>query len=242
MAVIVENTITRMFSDRGGGVSTGVYGTGNLSRWVGDDETSVAANRQRLKDRLAARVLISARQVHGEQVLLIDEDCQYDQEFAGYDALITRQKKMALMVQLADCQGLLLFDPKSATIAAVHCGWRGNVANIIGKTIAQMGNDAGSQATDIQAWISPSLGPCCAEFVDYKTIFPPPLWGFQTRDNYFDLWQMSTWQLKEAGVPGAQITPPAICTCCTRDYFSYRRANREQDGLTGRQGAAIMLA
>uniref|UniRef100_UPI004056B430 laccase domain-containing protein n=1 Tax=Candidatus Electronema sp. TaxID=2698783 RepID=UPI004056B430 len=50
-------------------------------------------------------------------------------------------------------------------------------------------------------------------------------------------------QLIEAGVPAAQIETVGICTVCNRDFFSYRRAVREQGrpGRTGRCGSVIAL-
>ena len=51
------------------------------------------------------------------------------------DALISNQPGTALMIQQADCQAVLLFDPVNRAIGAVHNGWRGSVANIIAAAI-----------------------------------------------------------------------------------------------------------
>ncbi|THB70256.1 MAG: peptidoglycan editing factor PgeF [Desulfobulbaceae bacterium] len=241
MDLLVQNGLNILFSDRSGGVSSGTFSGMNLSRFVGDSAADVETNRQLLKNKLRTNVLVSSEQIHGDRILLVDDELKQDHEADGYDGLITRQKHIAIMVQLADCQGVLLHDPTTETVAAVHCGWRGNVANILGTSVRQMKIFANSKASDIHAWISPSLGPCCAEFIHYKKELPQEFWQFQTRDHYFDLWQISKWQLNEVGVPESQITLPSACTCCSEHYFSYRRAKKLGDGVTGRHCAAIML-
>ncbi len=61
------------------------------------------------------------------------------------------------------------------------------------------------------------------------------------RDNYFDFWQISRYQLVNAGMSDERIRAAEICTCCSDDYFSYRRASRLTDGLTGRNCSVIAL-
>jgi copper oxidase (laccase) domain-containing protein len=80
-----------------------------------------------------------------------------------------------------------------------------------------------TKAADLVAAISPSLGPCCAEFVNYLTELPLAFHDYQVRPNYFDFWAISHDQLCSAGVKSENIHTANICTCCNHDYFSYRR-------------------
>lgn len=228
--------------DRYQGVSDARFTSLNCSFGVGDATANVQANRSLIKEHLHVDRLISARQVHGDQVFRVEGIPERDEEIDGVDALMTDKRGVGLMIQHADCQAVLLHDPVRSVIAAVHCGWQGSVIGILKKTIQQMRSCYDSQPQDITAAISPSLGPCCAEFVNHRQELPATFLAFQTRDNYFDFWQISKAQLMEAGLLPGNIKIAAICTSCTPDYFSYRRARRRGDGITGRNGSIIALA
>ena len=126
------------FFQRDGGVSQGRFAGLNLSYHVGDDHFHVDENRRRVKEAMGAARLVSARQVHGDRIFLVEGGETGDFEVDGYDALITTEPGTALLVQQADCQAVLLHDPACRAVAAIHCGWRGSVAGLIGKTVALM--------------------------------------------------------------------------------------------------------
>jgi hypothetical protein len=227
--------------DRHGGVSTALYASLNVGRHVGDMEDAVRENRKRVKERLAVTHLLSARQIHDTGIYCLKEPLAEDREVEGFDALITDLPGTGLMIQQADCQAVLLFDPTKEVVAAVHCGWRGSVQGILTRVVATMAENYGTAPADLQAVISPSLGPCCAEFVNYRRELPPEFHQFMVRDNYFDFLQISRHQLMSMGLSGQRIAAAGICTCCSNDYFSYRRASRLHDGLTGRNCSVIAL-
>ncbi len=141
-----------------------------------------------------------------------------------------------MAIQVADCQSVMMFDPVNKVIANIHSGWKGSIKNIIGRCIEQMNNGFGSRPADIMAGISPSLGPCCAEFMNYKTEIPGCLWQYRMKHTvYFDFWQMSMDQLIETGVQAKNIENMNICTRCNpHDFFSYRKARQ-----TGRFACVI---
>ena len=227
---------------RHGGTSDGPYDSLNVGVYVGDQPKTVAINRQRIQKAMQVAAVLSARQVHGQGIYCLTEPLDEDQEIDGVDALVTDIPDVGLMIQQADCQAVLLFDPKQAVIAAIHCGWRGSVEQIVPKTIEVMARNYGTAATDLQAVISPSLGPCCAEFVNHKRELPPDFRQFMVRDNHFDFWQVTQTQLVKAGVALPHIRTAGQCTCCSEDYFSYRRTTRQGGGPTGRNCSVIALA
>ncbi len=233
--MIVINT------DRYGGQSSGPYHSLNLSYGVGDNNSTVTENRERLKRRYEISYLLSAGQVHGDAVFLLDEPLHTDLEVAGYDALLTDQLGVGLLIQQADCQAITLFDPEHPAIAAIHSGWQGSVKNIAGETVELLCTCYGSSPSQIQAQISPSLGPCCAEFVNHAFELPSSFQAFEESPNHFNFWKISTMQLVEAGLLTKNIQVSAICTSCSNDYFSYRRACRNGDGVTGRCATLIAL-
>ena len=105
----------------------------------------------------------------------------------------------------------------------------------------KMGLVFGSEPINLHAFVSPSLGPCCAEFIHYKKELPGDFQAFQVKPHYFDFWKISRYQLTGAGLVGENIEIAGICTSCSNDYFSYRRACRDGDGRTGRHCAVISL-
>jgi YfiH family protein len=142
-----------------------------------------------------------------------------------------------LTILVADCQPVMLYDPVRAVVANIHSGWRGSIADIIGRTVAVMKERFACRPAEIIAGIGPSLGPCCAEFVNYRQEIPEALWSYQVSDNHFDFWALSRDQLVWAGLLPEHIETGGICTRCHSDlFFSYRAAQQ-----TGRMAAVIGL-
>jgi len=219
---------------RYGGVSPTPWDSHNVSFGLGDDPGNVLANREGIKKALGCAHLLSAKQVHGSRVFIVKEYPGTDLEVEEFDALITNIAGLGLMIQQADCQAVMLFDPAEKAVGIAHVGWRGSVADIIASTVSAMTDTFATDPAGLIAAISPSLGPCCAEFVNYRTELPVSLHGYQVRPHYFDFWTISRDQLSAAGVRPENIHSAGICTCCSRDYFSYRR-----DRETGRFASVI---
>jgi hypothetical protein len=222
---------------RHGGVSEAPYHSRNVGLQVGDGEALVLRNRELIREKLGLERLVSARQVHGECVLAVERMPEEDVEHAGYDALMTNIAGLGLMIQQADCQAVMLYDPEHGAVANIHSGWRGSVANIIAKTVAAMTAAYGTSPASLCAAVSPSLGPCCGEFVNYRRELPESFHGYQVRPNHFDFWAISRDQLRDCGVRSEQIEIAGSCTACGGDYFSYRR-----DGVTGRFASVIGIS
>jgi YfiH family protein len=223
---------------RHGGVSDPPFDSLNASYTVGDRPQDVTINIGKIKKVIKASHLIFMKQSHGDNILVLRQG-HFDtrSESPSADAMITNIPRIALMVKQADCQGVIIFDPKRGVIANIHCGWRGNVHNILGSVLTRMKEAFGCKASDLLAAIGPSLGPCCAEFVSHEEIFPEVFDRCMVRENYFDLWAISYWQLMEAGVRAENIEVAGICTRCKTDLFYSYRGERK----TGRFGTIAML-
>ena len=219
-------------------MSEAPYKSLNTSYAVGDEPENVTGNLKKIKEVTGANHLIFMNQSHGDGIVVLRKG-QYTpfENVPSADAIITNITDLALMVKLADCQGVIIFDPKKNVVANVHCGWRGNVQNILERVVIRMKNDFGCRESHLLASISPSLGPCCAEFISHKEIFPETFKRFLVRENCFDLWAISRWQLVGAGLREENIEIAGICTRCRPDlFFSYRG-----EGQTGRFGAIAIL-
>jgi YfiH family protein len=229
--------VHRVFT-RCGGVSDPPYESLNSSYTVADRPENVKANLKKIKKAIKAEQLMFMTQEHGENIVILRKD--YFTSHSGIpsaDAMITNMPRIALMVKQADCQGVVMFDPEKKVIANVHCGWRGNVRNILENVVLSMTRAFGCRPSDLLAAIGPSLGPCCAEFVSHKDIFPGHFETFLVRENYFDLWAISCWQLLRAGLKRENIEVSGICTRCRTDLFYSYRA----EGKTGRFATVVML-
>jgi len=223
---------------RHGGVSDSPYNSLNTGYSLGDRPENVTANLSKIKETIQANHLIFMNQSHGAEIYVLRKgDFKRQDSIPLADAMITDIPGTALMVKQADCQGVIIFDPRNRVVANVHCGWRGNVKNILGRTVTRMREDFGSRGSDLLAAIGPSLGPCCAEFISHEEIFPEEFEPFMVRKNYFDLWAISYWQLLESGLSKENIELAGICTRCRTDlFYSYRG-----EGETGRFATVAML-
>lgn len=225
--------VCRTFT-RKGGVSKPPFDGLNLSHEKGDEEERVNANLKSVAEAMGVEKLTSINQVHGKKILSIDH---HPETILECDGLTTATPGLALMIQHADCQAGIFYDPVHRAIGAVHAGWRGLVQNIYGEMVRTMGAVYGSRPEDLFVVVSPSMGPEASEFIHYREEFPPSLWPFQHRPNYFDLWAIARHQLEEAGLISDRIEIVERSTYTESDYFfSYRR-----DRVTGRNGTVVVL-
>ncbi len=210
----------------------------NIGLNCGDPESVVKRNRERMLSCFGRPLGVFARQVHGAEVGVVSTAAApigQDLIRVDGDALATAQCHNALVIQVADCQPVLIADPVKKVAANVHSGWRGSIDNIIGRTIEALVTRLGCRPQDMIAAIGPSLGPCCAEFVNYRKEIPRRYWKYRRADNLFDFWRLSIDQLVEAGIPMEATSLAGICTRCNQHlFFSYRGQKN-----TGRFAAVI---
>jgi YfiH family protein len=223
---------------RRGGVSRGPYARLNLSFSVGDRPELVRENRHRVIQALGLTDLVSADQVHGlKETVIYTGNPTPEMEIPEVDILISQEPGLGLLIKQADCQAVMFYDPERRVVANVHCGWRGQVAGILGEAVSRLKETFHCRPEKLIAGIGPGLGPCCAEFRNFHQEFPKSFREYQVRPRYFDLWRLSRDQLRAAGLKPENIDIAGLCTRCRAEaFYSYRR-----DGATGRQGAVIAL-
>ncbi|MBI3578034.1 MAG: laccase domain-containing protein, partial [Ignavibacteriales bacterium] len=110
------------FSTRNGGVSPVPLGM-NLSFNVGDENANVIQNRRLFFGALGISLEQGAvpLQCHSATVQIANHPGDYKQ----CDGLLTNVPQVALVVSVADCVPIFIFDPNNNVVAAVHSGWRG---------------------------------------------------------------------------------------------------------------------
>ncbi|BCD67205.1 peptidoglycan editing factor PgeF [Nitratiruptor sp. YY09-18] len=217
--------IKYFISDRFGGVSKPPYNELNIAFHTGDKPEDVMQNRQILFQKAGINNAQFANQVHGNSVIVLDEYIDPPE----CDGFITTKPNIALAIMSADCFGVLLYDPKSYIIGAVHAGRAGAQLEIVSNAIESMQHLG---AKEIRAVISPGIHSCCYE-VGEEILQKTPA-RFIKRGRFLDIKAMIYEQLHQKGV--SYIHDQQICTCCDTRYYSYRR-----EGRTGRFASIIWM-
>ena len=232
------------FTTRHGGVSRPPFATANFAFHVGDDAADVLANHELLAAGLGYELkrLVHMRQIHSDIVMRVNDGDGFDAP-PECDALITDRIGVPLMVMSADCTPVLLYDPKSRSIGAVHAGRAGALKRILPKTIETMEKSYGVCRTDLLISMGPSIGGCCYE-INLSIAEEAENRGYAKalrKDGekvFLDVNTILTMQLEEMGIAPERIEVWGTCTSCDRgEYFSYRADAQK----TGRIAGVIML-
>lgn len=243
---------------RQGGYSVKPFHSFNLASYVGDKEDYVLKNRALLAQSLGISTenFIFAQQEHKTKVKVI-KDCQeinnredLTSSIAVADAIITAIKEICLLIFIADCVPVFLYDYQKRVIGLVHAGWRGTVGLISEKTVHLMQSLYNCRVQDIVCAIGPSIGPCCYQvgkevLAKVKESFPKEqnlIYSFfdnwEEERLFFNLWQANKIQLLRCGIPESNIEMANLCTSCHSDMFF---SSRKEHQCTGRFAAGIML-
>jgi len=238
------------FTTRHEGVSRPPYNSLNLGANTQDQPHNIEGNRSLLTRAfgISQEALVTVKQVHGTDILVIDEPNEDNSHFLGLegDAIITNQPGIMIGVCVADCTPILLLDQEKQVIAAVHAGWQGTAAGLAAKTVAGMQSMFDCDPQTMQAFIGPSIGKCCYEVdtpVRQAFVQGGVSWDKCAEQNGEGKWRLDLAVanrnlLMEAGLQEDRIQTSDMCVCCHYElFFSYRRDN----GETGRQMGFIML-
>ena len=233
--------IMHAYSTRLDGVSK--YGN-NLAYHVNDVNEDVDKNHRLLASYLhyPLNKLVHMNQVHKDDIIIVNKSYNY-KETPTCDALITNDKNVPLMVMVADCIPVLIYDPVREIVAAVHAGRAGIFQEIIPKTINKMKEIYGSESKDIIVSLGPSIHQCCYEVgKDIKKETEQLGYGYAIKTEngkyYLDLTAIGYEQLIKSGIEKKNIEKSSYCTACHTDtFYSYRAENKS----CGRFVGIIML-
>lgn len=212
----------------------------NLSKHVGDDIDTVMKNRARFFGSIGVDEsnLVHANQVHSDGVTIVLSPGLFPQT----DALISQQKNLFLVISVADCMPVMMYDPENNVIANVHSGWRGSQKNIAGKTIGIMQKDFGTKPGELVIFMGPAISKMNFE-VDkdvadmFSEKYVEPKHGAQGK-YLVDTANVVYDNLILAGVSPANIEHCPICTFEYPSMHSYRRDKSK----SGRMFAVIGMA
>ncbi len=159
--------------------------------------------------------LLTAEQVHGNKIAVIDGPVESGRQFAGCDGIVTDQRKILLGIHVADCCAVYIVDPKTPAIGLVHSGRKGTELGAVSNAITQMSALFGSRPPDLIVQLSPCIRPPHYE-IDFAAKIVE--------------------QCRAQGVN--EIHESGVCTACHVGlYYSYRA----EKGRTGRMLALLGL-
>jgi copper oxidase (laccase) domain-containing protein len=164
---------------------------------------------------LADMPFVTAQQVHGKEIGVVDSRVGGNKCFDNCDGLITDQRSVCLGIYVADCCAVFLTDPVRRVIGLVHSGKKGTELGVAASTIETMTSRFGSRASDLLVQLSPCIRP-----PHYEIDFAAEI----------------VRQCRDLGV--TSVHDSGVCTACdlTR-YYSYRA----EKGRTGRMLAFLAL-
>jgi YfiH family protein len=230
---IIKSRIFSAYTNLVHGISTREGGSppfyNNLSRYVGDNESNVKQNRDKFFSSLGVEQsrLVHANQVHSGNVKAVSEPGLYKET----DGLITFAKNLFLVVSVADCLPVMLYDSKKHIAANIHAGWRGTQKKIVRNAIDIMKNEFGSLSEDISAF----LGPCISEQnfevgEEVAELFEPEFVNKRNSSYYVDIIRDNIKQLNESGIKENQIEVCGLCTYNEREILHSYRRDKDKSG------------
>lgn len=238
------------FSTRLGGVSPAPWDSLNLRPGMGDGRDALLTNYRRFcaAAGLDMERAVLSKQVHETAVRPCGlEDAgkglSRERDYAA-DALVTDVPGLTLFVFSADCGTVLLHDPVTGAVGAVHAGWRGCAGGIVEKAVRELGRLYGARPERLRAALGPCIRRCCFETDgDVPEAMAAALGEaaepfLEKRGSkwHVDLEGLNRLWLLRAGLPPENIEASGLCTACRPDLFWSHRKMGEARGV---QCAAI---
>lgn len=212
---------------------------GNMALHTGEEAGAVMENRRRLSEEtLPLSRWCCAMQTHSANAYAVTaEDAgrgalTIDDAIPACDALYTRERGVLIGVFTADCVPLLLHDPHSGIIAAIHAGWPGTVKQITHHTVSRLIEREGLDARTVQVWIGPCIHQPSFQIredviaqiralpFDTSPYLQMQADGIALADNV----GLNVHMLRASGIPAEHIFISEQDTCAGGEaFFSYRR-------------------
>ena len=247
------SNLKHFISYRNNGVSKGNYRSLNLSLKSNDQNHNVLKNRSILFKSLDISIenTVYTEQLHsGNVVEIVYKDrgrgaYNLSSSIPNADALITNKPNICLVILLADCAPILLFDPVNNVIGVAHAGRLGTSKKISMNIVNAMVSTYNCRPENIIV----GIGPCISTFnykiskndwLSLKSQLKSNTKSLLFKNNlfYFDLLVANKEQLLETNVLEKNIEIANICTYKQNDFFFSERYCCP----TGRFAAGMMIS
>jgi hypothetical protein len=203
---------------------------------------------RQLASAVSAERVVLVTQVHKADVVVIRNGAPFADDRPEADVLVSNDPAVAIAVRAADCVPILLADPVTGAVGAVHAGWRGTAARAAVAAIDTMRRAFGSEPANLVAAIGPSIGSCCYEvgselvdafaaagheryLIDRWFLARPTGRALRQRGPlHLDVAGANRDQLVLAGVAEQNVYLSGLCTAMNLGVLTSFRAEREQAG------------
>jgi copper oxidase (laccase) domain-containing protein len=132
------------------------------------------------------------------------------------DALVTDQPGHALFLPLADCMGVILYDPTHHALMVSHVGRQSAEIDGARRSVKYLKGTFSSNPAELKIWLSPAVG---------KATYPLHRFGGK------GLQEVVTDQLLASGVLEQNIEKSDIDTAASENYYSHSQHLKGNDEL-----------
>ncbi|OBV30117.1 hypothetical protein BKN38_08490 [Helicobacter sp. CLO-3] len=256
-ALFAGSGIRFVLTSRHGGFSQAPFESLNLAYNVGDCRAAVAKNRAKILRRyFPHKSLLWCEQIHSNiifdapNIQALDAQMSNSQTPSAQmpnatptfcstfraplgkgDGIICDDPAFVALCVVADCNPVLVFDPKRRIFALLHAGRAGVCARIITHAATRL-ISRGSKASDLSVFVGASIRACCYEI--QEPLVSRIAWDFGAQfirangaRRTLDLIAMICHECESIGIKRENIEVLDACSCCESDLFSYRRASLE---------------
>ena len=149
------SNLNHCFFSKNGGYSSGIYSSLNCGYGSKDSRRNIEKNLDYVANIMNVKKnnIILMNQTHSNKVIVIDDSNKHIQR-VNSDALVTRQKKIAISVLTADCVPILIYDEVNQIIASIHAGWKGALSGIVENTLNAIFKISRNSKINV------AIGPC----------------------------------------------------------------------------------
>lgn len=189
-----------------------------------------------LGGQLGFGAVVWARQVHGAEVRAADEAPARGVFSPGEaDGLVTGRSAALLVVTVADCVPVYLFDPRRRVLGLLHAGWRGAAAGILRRCVEVVREAYGADSADLYLHLGPSI---CGECYEVGPEVHASFGRSERGPGGLDLRAELARQGSAAGISPDRMSASAWCTRCDLDRF---HSHRGRGKTAGRMAAFLGL-
>ena len=229
-----------------GGVSKGIYKSLNCGLGSKDKKSNIQKNLNIVLKKIKSKnkKIYLPKQVHSNKFYFLKNKSLKIR--TKCDAIITKQRNIAIGVLTADCAPLILYDPKKEMISVIHAGWKGAIKGIVKKVIKFFIKNGSKPKNLIVA-----IGPCISQNsyevkedfvkkflkIDKKNRF---FFKFYKNKILFSLKKYLINEIKRLGVNKLELINRDTFTG-VNSYFSARRSLKKRENDYGRNISLIMI-
>jgi YfiH family protein len=208
--------------------SGGRGGVSDFGLATGGDFWSVSNRYGRLATGLGFSSVAVCRQVHGNCVasaegapgsgLWVPEDA---------DGMIGAPSGCLLVVTVADCVPVYLFEPATESIGLLHAGWRGSASGVLRRGIDLITAGVESRVSGLRIHCGPSI---CGDCYEVGPEVKQAMGQDESENSGLDLRAFLRQEALDAGVSATNMTVSSLCTQCDPDRFHSHRAAGDTAG------------